>query len=81
MRTPAPRCAWAVAFSTAPTHTPAGRARATGSFAPMSTPDTTDQDLLGLRPLKEITLGERVIDTDLIPWVPYTERSTSNRCG
>ncbi len=39
----------------------------------MSTPDTTDQDLLGLRPLKEITLGERVIDTDLIPWVPYAE--------
>ena len=39
----------------------------------MSTPDTTDQDLLGLRPLKEITLGERVIDPDQIPWVPYTE--------
>ena len=39
----------------------------------MSTPDTTDQDLLGLRPLKEITLGERVIDPELIPWVPYAE--------
>jgi 2,4'-dihydroxyacetophenone dioxygenase len=39
----------------------------------MSAQDTTGEDTLGLRPLKEITLGERVIDTDLIPWVPYTE--------
>jgi 2,4'-dihydroxyacetophenone dioxygenase len=38
----------------------------------MATPDTTE-DPLGLRPLKEITLAERVIDPDEIPWVPYTE--------
>jgi 2,4'-dihydroxyacetophenone dioxygenase len=38
----------------------------------MTTPDTTD-DLLGLRPLKELTLGERVIQLDAIPWVPYAE--------
>ena len=31
------------------------------------------EDLLGLRPLKEITLGERVIDPEQIPWVPYTD--------
>ena len=31
------------------------------------------EDTLGLRPLKELTLGERVIDTEAIPWVPYAE--------
>ena len=35
------------------------------------------EDALALRPLKEITLGERVIDTDLIPWVPYDRTRAS----
>ncbi len=38
----------------------------------MSTPETA-ADQLGLRPLKEITLEERVIVLDEIPWVPYAE--------
>ena len=43
-----------------------------GSVVHVPTPDTsTAEDQLGLRPLKEITLGERVIDPDQIPWVPY----------
>ena len=29
------------------------------------------EDALALRPLKALTLGERVIDPDDIPWVPY----------
>lgn len=36
----------------------------------MSNPIITE-DQLGLRPLKELTLGERVIDPETIPWVPY----------
>jgi len=31
------------------------------------------EDPLGLRPLKEITLTERVVDPEDVPWVPYTE--------
>jgi quercetin dioxygenase-like cupin family protein len=29
------------------------------------------EDSLALRPLKALTLGERIIDPDKIPWVPY----------
>lgn len=38
----------------------------------MSTPDST-ADALGLRPLQQLTHGERVIVLDDIPWVPYTD--------
>ena len=31
------------------------------------------EDPLGLRPLKEITLTERIVDPDDVPWVPYTD--------
>jgi 2,4'-dihydroxyacetophenone dioxygenase len=31
---------------------------------------TPGEDLLGLRPLKELTLEERVIDPEQVPWVP-----------
>jgi 2,4'-dihydroxyacetophenone dioxygenase len=31
------------------------------------------EDKLGLWPLKELSLAERVIDPEQIPWVPYTE--------
>ena len=31
------------------------------------------EDQLGLRPLKALTLAERVIDPEQIPWVPYTD--------
>lgn len=31
------------------------------------------EDELGLRPLKDLTLPERVIDYDAIPWVPYAD--------
>jgi quercetin dioxygenase-like cupin family protein len=39
----------------------------------MSDDDVAAPDLLGLRPLKEITVEERVISLDDIPWVPYDE--------
>jgi 2,4'-dihydroxyacetophenone dioxygenase len=31
------------------------------------------EDPLGLRPLKEITLSERIVDPEDVPWVPYTD--------
>lgn len=37
----------------------------------LGTPAAEDQ--LGLRPLIDLTLPERVIDDSLIPWVPYAE--------
>src|SRR5262245_50705088 len=33
----------------------------------------TMEDPLGLRPLKDITVTERIVDPDDVPWVPYTE--------
>ncbi|HEY1853694.1 MAG TPA: 2,4'-dihydroxyacetophenone dioxygenase family protein [Solirubrobacterales bacterium] len=63
--------------------TPAGRARTEPGRewepAPISeiTQPPSDpgsgEDQLGLRPLKALTLAERVIDPEQIPWVPYTE--------
>jgi 2,4'-dihydroxyacetophenone dioxygenase len=35
--------------------------------------DVAAPDLLGLRPLKEITVEERVISLDEIPWVAYDD--------
>jgi hypothetical protein len=34
---------------------------------------TRVEDPLHLRPLTELTLGDRAIDTNAIPWIPYTE--------
>jgi quercetin dioxygenase-like cupin family protein len=50
----------------------------TGGVTPTVTTTALDgggtmEDPLGLRPLKEITLTERIVDPDDVPWVPYTD--------
>ena len=52
---------------------PLSGAAGAGYVAAVEMSEKTGEDQPGLRPLKALTLRERVIDPETIPWVPYTD--------